>query len=99
MCGAISTKKRSIRMSIPTINTENLCLRPFSQSDAPDMFRILNGQDVLKYFPTSNPPTLEQVQKMIDRLLRHWWEYDYGLWAVTDGETHQLLGRCGLQYI
>ena len=86
-------------MNIPTMTTENLYLRPFSQTDVPDMFHILNGENVLQYFPSTKPPTQEQVQKMIDLILQHWREKGYGLWAVTDGVTHQLLGRCGLQYI
>ncbi|KAA3655962.1 MAG: N-acetyltransferase [Chloroflexi bacterium] len=86
-------------MEIPTITTERLCLRPFSPTNAPTLHQIISGEDVLKYFPGSQPPTLEQVQKMITRLLDHWQTYGYGLWAVTLPETGALMGRCGLQYL
>ena len=86
-------------MNCPTILTENLCLRPFTQSDANTMHKILNGKDVLKYFPGTQTPTLEKVERMIGRLLTHWQEKGYGLWAVELRSTGKLLGRCGLQYI
>ena len=86
-------------MTIPIIETKNLNLRPFSQADAPAMHTIMNGEDVLLYFPGTQTPTQEQVQRMIDRLLTHWQEKGYGLWAVEHRETGVLLGRCGLQYL
>ena len=36
---------------------------------------------------------------MIGRILSHWQEKEYGLWAVELKATHELMGRCGLAYI
>jgi ribosomal-protein-alanine N-acetyltransferase len=63
------------------------------------MHRILNGPDVLKYFPGPQTVTEVQVDRMIGRILTHWQEHDYGLWAVEQRTTGALLGRCGLQRI
>lgn len=93
------TVKRDI-MAIPTIQTERLILRPFTEADVDNMYDILRGKDVLRYFPPNpNPLTRERAQTMIARILAHWDENNYGLWAVTLAETGRLLGRCGLQYI
>ena len=86
-------------MEIPTIATERLCLRPFTLEDSSTMHQIINGKDVLKYFPGSKTVTETQVQRMIERMLTHWQEKAYGLWAVELQETGALLGRCGLQHI
>lgn len=86
-------------MTIPTIKTDRLTLRAFTQADTDALTLILNGDDVLRYFPTTTPPTRDCVAKMITRILHHWEEYGYGLWAITLAETGQLMGRCGLQYI
>ena len=86
-------------MIIPIIETENLRLRPFSPTDTPAMHKIMNGKDVLLYFPGTQTPSPEQVERMIGRLLAHWQEKGYGLWAVEHRETGVLLGRCGLQYL
>ena len=86
-------------MMIPTIETGRLWLRPFTPEDTPTMHRILNGQDVLKYFPGPQTVTGAQVERMISRMLAHWQEHGYGLWAVEQHTTGALLGRCGLQLI
>ena len=85
--------------TIPTIETERLWLRPFTPQDATTMHQILNGPDVLKYFPGPQTVTEAQVERMIGRLLTHWQENGYGLWAVEQCTTGTLLGRCGLQLI
>jgi ribosomal-protein-alanine N-acetyltransferase len=36
---------------------------------------------------------------MILRLMVHWDERGYGLWAVASREDGTLMGRCGLQYL
>ncbi|MCA9899898.1 MAG: GNAT family N-acetyltransferase [Anaerolineales bacterium] len=86
-------------MMIPTIETGRLWLRPFTPQDAPTMHQILNGPDVLKYFPGPQTVTETQVERMIGRLLAHWQEHGCGLWAVEQRTTGALLGRCGLQRI
>jgi len=86
-------------MNIPTITTQNLQLRPFTLTDTTPLYDILTGRDVLKYFPGTQSPSVEQVQRMIGRLLTHWQEKGYGLWAVELHSTGTLLGRCGLQHI
>ena len=86
-------------MTTPTLTTENLRLRPFTPQDTPAMHQILNGRDVLKYFPGPQTVTKAQVDRMINRLMAHWQEHGYGLWAVEQHTTGALLGRCGLQRI
>jgi RimJ/RimL family protein N-acetyltransferase len=86
-------------MTTPTIKTDRLTLRAFTEADTDALTLILNGDDVLRYFPTTTPPTRGGVTKMITRILHHWEEKGYGLWALTLAETGQLMGRCGLQYI
>jgi len=86
-------------MNIPTIKTARLNLRAFSDMDTDYMHHILMGENVLRYFPNSSPPSREQVAKMIRGLLKHWAERGYGLWAVESCPDGDLMGRCGLQYL
>ena len=86
-------------MKIPVILTERLRLRPFTPQDTPRMQQIMNGKDVLRYFPGTQTLSEEQVSRMIVRLNEHWQEHGYGLWAVEMELTWTLIGRCGLQYI
>ena len=86
-------------MAIPTIATPRLVLRAFTEEDFDRMYRILNQDGVLRYFPPTDPPPRDRVQRMISGLLRHWEEREYGLWAVESLSGRRLMGRCGLQYL
>ncbi len=86
-------------MSIPTLETARLRLRPFAADDVTPMVELLSGHEVLRYFPRTDAPGPERVARMIAHLLAHWDEYGYGLWAVEQRATGELLGRCGLQYL
>jgi ribosomal-protein-alanine N-acetyltransferase len=86
-------------MKPPRITTVRLCLRAFDQADVEPLHRILCGPDVLRYFPRPDPPPRERVARMIARLMQHWEEHGYGVWAVTSRANGALMGRCGLQYL
>lgn len=85
--------------TIPTVKTERLVLRPFSEGDADPLHQILGVKDVLRYFPSPNPPSLEQVQKLVSHQIKHWQEHGLGWWAVEPRHTPELIGWCGLQYL
>ena len=86
-------------MNIPTLQTSRLKLRPFSKKDTLPLYQLLQGEQVLKYFPQTHPPSLAQVEKMIIRINQAWQRYKFGLWGVERLEEETLLGRCGLQYL
>jgi ribosomal-protein-alanine N-acetyltransferase len=84
---------------IPTIETARLILRPFSAQDAQPLHKILWVKDMLRYFPSTNPPDIEGVQRMIARHLAHWDEHGYGWWAVQPRDESELIGWSGLTYL
>jgi RimJ/RimL family protein N-acetyltransferase len=86
-------------MSIPTITTDRLILRAFTEEDAEPLHRILGEKDILHYFPNSNPPALDRVQGMIARQLEHWKEHGLGWWAVEPRLSQELMGWAGLQFL
>jgi RimJ/RimL family protein N-acetyltransferase len=94
-----SLKETASTMKNPTVNTKRLILRPFTETDVDPMHRILNGEGVLRYFPPTDPPARDRVQRMISGLLKHWEERGYGLWAVESKSSGEFIGRCGLQFL
>lgn len=85
--------------NIPTIETARLWLRPFTPTDTAPMYHLMNGKNVMRYFPGTQSPTLEQVARMLAGQTRHWQDYGYGWWAVELKEDGSLIGWCGLQYL
>ncbi len=86
-------------MEIPTITTPRLLLRGFTEADAEHLHHILQGKDVLRYFPNPTPPSGESVEKLIAGQLRHWQEHGFGWWAVQSRADGALLGWCGLGFL
>ena len=86
-------------MDIPIIKTDRLILRPFRGQDAEELHRILAQEGVLRYFPTTDPPPLDRVQKLIAKQLEHWDKHGFGWWAVEPKSEGELIGWNGLQYL
>jgi ribosomal-protein-alanine N-acetyltransferase len=63
------------------------------------LHRVLSDTQVHRYFPRTEPPSREQVEKIIARQLAHWEERGCGWWAVVSRESHDLIGWCGLQFL
>jgi len=88
-------------MTVPTLCTARLILRPFSNDDAPAYAVIRLDERVIDWLP--RPPDGETPMATAERTLRHfqetWAEHGVGPWAVCDRETGALLGHCGLRYL
>ncbi|MGB2911406.1 MAG: GNAT family protein [Anaerolineales bacterium] len=87
---------RSSQMNIPTITTDHLNLRPFTEDDTGSLHKILAERDVLCYFPNPISPSREKVSKLIADQLNHWAEHAYGWWAVEALLSNSLIGGWGL---
>ncbi len=86
-------------ISIPTLHTPNLTLRPFVPQDAKALHEIEQGEDVLRYFPNPAPPPLEQVERFIASQKPHWEQHGCGNWAVVLTASGEFTGWAGLQYL
>jgi len=86
-------------MKVPTFETERLVLRPFVEEDAVELHRILNGDDVLKYFPGPGSPPLEKAERFVAHQIKQWEETGYAWWAADLKETERLIGWNGLQFL
>lgn len=86
-------------LTIPSLTTDRLILRPFTPDDAPALHHLVAAPGVMQYFPTPEPPDLARVERLIARQSAEWEERGYAWWAVTLPGTGTLLGWCGLQYL
>ncbi len=85
-------------MTIPTLGTSHLILRPWTLEDADSLFLILQEPDILKYYPPT-AFTLEKTQRYIEHQLKHWQERGYGHWAVVTQAGGHVVGWNGLEYL
>lgn len=78
------------------IETSRLQLRPFTQDDLDDLFRLYSNAEVMKYL---SPRSKEQTQASLNKHIQHWQDYNFGMWAVVYKDSGRMIGRCGLGFL
>ena len=81
-------------MSVTTVTTARLLLRGWRESDR-DPFAAMNADpEVARYLPT--PLDRASSDALVDRMVDHWAEHGFGLWAVERHDDGAFLGFTGL---
>lgn len=78
------------------LETNRLFLRPLTPNDAEALYRIYHEPDVLKYFDSGPPESVEAERANIARHLGSYDRNGFGLWAVRLRDSDEIIGRCGL---
>lgn len=65
------------------------------QSDYYALCQILCDEEVMRA-AYENAFSLEEAQNWLNRHLKRYEEYGFGLWAVVLKETNEMIGQCGL---
>ena len=81
------------------VETQHLILRPWIVEDAQALLAILQEKDILRYFPPTEPRSIEKVRRYILFHQKHWRERGYGHWAVVERQSGRLIGWNGLEYL
>lgn len=77
------------------IETERLIIREMVQSDLDALCRIMCDEEVMRVAYES-AFSVEEVQGWLNRHLRRYEDYGFGLWGVVLKETNEMIGQCGL---
>jgi ribosomal-protein-alanine N-acetyltransferase len=80
------------------LETERLVLRTWSMDDAEAAWPIYSNPEVMLFLGGPDQ-TLEDTQKRIQRALSHHERHGYGMWAVVEKASGQLIGACGLKHL
>jgi RimJ/RimL family protein N-acetyltransferase len=87
---------RGIQIDVPVLETDRLVLRGFTEADTEPLFALMQDPDVMRYIGDRRIPTRQEVWRGIAGYIGHWALRGYGLWAVDDRESGELVGRIGL---
>lgn len=79
------------------IETERLIIREMTQSDFEALCAIMCDEEVMRtaYESAFSP---EEVQGWLNRHLKRYEDYGFGLWAVVLRDTDEMIGQCGLTW-
>lgn len=75
--------------------TERLIIREMKQSDLDALCRIMCDEEVM-HAAYESAFSMEEVQGWLNRHLKRYEDYGFGLWAVVLKETGEMIGQCGL---
>lgn len=76
------------------LETERLSLRKMNQGDFDPLCKILKDPEVM--YAYEHGFSDEEVQAWLDRQLQRYEDYGFGLWAVIEKMSGELIGQCGL---
>ena len=80
---------------IPSIATERLQLRDFQESDLDAYAAFCADPDVMQYIGSGDTLSRSQTWTQIAVILGHWQLRGYGMWAVEERSSGELVGRVG----
>jgi len=76
--------------------TKRLILRELTPDDAPALFTINSGAQVMR-FMGAPPNSVEVERRNIEAHIQNSYRpHGFGLWAVVHKDTGDIIGRCGL---
>jgi len=83
-------------VTIPTLETDRLVLRPFADGDL-DGFAVMYGDaEVMRHMGDGRPLTRAATWRTMALFVGHWELRGYGQWALVEKATGRLVGRAGL---
>lgn len=76
------------------VETERLYLREMEQADYAALCKILQDEEVMYAYEHAFDDA--ETQEWLDKQIKRYREYGFGLWAVLLKETGEMIGQCGL---
>jgi RimJ/RimL family protein N-acetyltransferase len=82
-------------MQIPKIVTKRLILRGFQEEDLDAYAQICADAETMQYIGTGKTMNRSESWRGMAMFLGHWQLRGYGMWAVENRQSGEMLGRVG----
>ena len=83
-------------MTIPTLTTDRLRLRPFGAEDVDSYSLMCADPEVMRYLGDGQPLDRRESWRLLALMLGHWVLRGYGQWALELRDDRRFVGRAGL---
>jgi [ribosomal protein S5]-alanine N-acetyltransferase len=80
------------------IQTPNLSLRQFNETDAPLILALNSDPEIVKYVHEPTLKTVEQAEKILLDIILPQYKNNLGRWAIHTKGNMDFIGWCGLKY-
>jgi RimJ/RimL family protein N-acetyltransferase len=81
------------------LETPRLRFRPFELTDAPVVYPWMTDAEIMRYMPTGQDYTMEQVEARVARYIAHQQQHGYSRWLMFDRTSGEAIGDAGLLYL
>ncbi|NEP15049.1 MAG: GNAT family N-acetyltransferase [Symploca sp. SIO2C1] len=82
-------------MLIPQLETQRLILRGFRQQDFDAYAQMCADPEVMRYIGDGTTLSRQQSWRNMALMLGHWQLRGYGMWAVVERQSGEMIGRIG----
>lgn len=82
-------------MSVHELHTERLRLRLFRESDLDAYAAMCGDAEIMRYLGDGKPMSRPEAWRSMALMLGHWQLRGYGLWAVEERDSGEMVGRVG----
>ncbi|AFY42803.1 GNAT family N-acetyltransferase [Nostoc sp. PCC 7107] len=80
---------------IPQLKTQRLTLRGFCEEDLDVYADMCAHPEVMRYVGMGQPLSRGESWRNMAMIIGHWQLRGYGLWAVEESQTSEMIGRIG----
>ena len=90
-----------VNPSDPTVlQIDEFMMRPIQTTHLDALAAIWADPEVTHFLPSRGAPiSRKNAEKSIQSFVGHWQERGYGIWAILQEATSQMIGYCGLRYL
>ena len=82
------------------IQIDRYTMRPLDNSDLDALSAIWADAEVTRFLPSCGLPiSRANVEKSVESFIHHWEMQKYGIWAIVENFSTQMVGYCGLRYL
>jgi ribosomal-protein-alanine N-acetyltransferase len=85
----------------PTVlQLDGFVMRSLQFSDLDALTAIWADPEVTCFLPSRGVPiSRENAEKSLKSFIEHWQQRRYGVWAILENDSSQMIGYCGLRYL
>ncbi|BAZ11113.1 putative acetyltransferase [Calothrix sp. NIES-4071] len=81
------------------LEISDFTMRPIQSSDLDALVTIWADPEVTRFLPSRGVAiSRENTEKALALFIEHW-KQGYGIWAIVENASSQMIGYCGLRYL
>jgi len=74
-------------------------MRKFTNEDIEEFYEIAKKGEVGEWLGLGKGMSFNEAREYIHKIITHWKNHHFGVWALTNKSNKEIMGHCGLRYI